>query len=164
MSLKNETAEWDGKSAEGIKAIFSKYHRGDQFADNLIEMLEFPAAQKGASWMLKAFLEDDGWLTAGQTEKLFLTLSNLDHWETDLHILQSLPFLDFGDSTKKELEAFLRQNLKAKNKFVRAWAYNGFYLLGQAFPEFAEEAEALLIDAMATEAPSVKARIRNIKK
>ncbi len=164
MSLEQKTAEWDGKSAAGIKAIFKTYHREDDFADNLISMLEFPAAQKGASWLLKAFLEDGSSLSTSQVKRLYARMPDLEHWETVLHFLQILPLLTVPLSNKDAVHTFLRQCLNSKNKFVRAWTYNGLHHLAQQHPEFAEEVDALLIKALENEAPSVKARIRNIKK
>jgi len=65
---------------------------------------------------------------------------------------------------KKSVENFLRKTLYNSNKFVRAWTYNGFYLLAKQHPEYHDETEALLESAIKNEAPSVKARIRNILK
>ena len=48
------------------------------------------------------------------------------------------------------------------NKLVRAWAYNGFYEISRQYPEYKEETKKLFAMAMKDEAPSVKARIRNI--
>jgi hypothetical protein len=59
---------------------------------------------------------------------------------------------------------FLRTCLADENKFVRAWAYNGFYLLSQQYPEYQQETEQFFAMAMRDEAASVKARIRNILK
>lgn len=164
MSHQQRTAEWDGKSAEGIKAIFAKYHREDDFADNLITMLEFPAAQKGASWQLKAWLEDGASLSDEQLEQFYAHMPNFKNWETQLHYLQSLPYLSIPESQKEPVRTFLDQCLASKNKFVRAWTYNGYHLLAQQHSEFTEKVDVMLINALESEAPSVKARIRNIKK
>ncbi len=65
---------------------------------------------------------------------------------------------------KKKIEVFLRQCLTDGNKFVRAWAYNGFYEISVQYPEYKKETKLFFEMAMRDEAPSVKARIRNIMK
>jgi len=52
----------------------------------------------------------------------------------------------------------------SENKFVRSWAYNGFYGLSRQYPEYIQETKQFFEVAMKDEAPSVKARIRNVTK
>ncbi|WP_286235611.1 hypothetical protein [Thalassotalea sediminis] len=59
---------------------------------------------------------------------------------------------------------FLRQTLTDQNNFVRAWSYNGFYELSRQHSMYKDETEQYFEMAMRDEAPSVKARIRNIMK
>jgi len=59
------------------------------------------------------------------------------------------------------VEIFLRVCLLDNNKFVRAWAYKGFYELAVQYPK---ETRQFFEMAMRDEAPSVKSRIRNIMK
>lgn len=59
---------------------------------------------------------------------------------------------------------FLRNCLISDNKFVRAWAYNGFYELALQYPAYKTEVKKFLDMAMKDEAASVKARVRNILK
>jgi len=62
------------------------------------------------------------------------------------------------------VEAFLKKCLVDDNKFIRAWAYNGFYELSVQYPEHKDETKQFFEMAMRDEAPSVKSRIRNIMK
>ncbi len=62
----------------------------------------------------------------------------------------------------RSVVTFLRVGLQDKNKFVRAWSYSGFYLLGQQYPEYQDEAKAYIVAAMQDEAPSVQARLRQL--
>ena len=110
------------------------------------------------------YLESDQNLAANEVKKLFKALSTLKSWESKLHILQCIPYMSIGRSQKKDVEAFLRLCLSDSNKFVRAWAYNGFYELACQHSEYKDEAKLFLAMAMKDEAPSIKARIRNITK
>ncbi len=47
-------------------------------------------------------------------------------------------------------------------KFVRAWAYDAFYRLATQHPGYRPEVWRLLEQGMQEEAPSVKARIRQL--
>ena len=164
MSLEQATAEWDGKSADEIHKTFKRHQQDDNFVECLIDMLRFPNTQKGASWQLKAFLEQDGTISADQVSQIYNLLSELKDWESRLHILQSMPYMPIAKGSTAAVEAFLRSGMQDKNKFVRAWSYNGFSLLGSQHQTYAAEANQLLKEAMIHEAPSVKARIRNILK
>ena len=91
-------------------------------------------------------------------------LDKLEHWETKLHILQSIPFMPIEITERKKVDAFLRETLTDPNKFVRAWSYNGFYELAMQHSEYLNETKQFFEMAMRDEAASIKARIRNIMK
>jgi 3-methyladenine DNA glycosylase AlkC len=79
-------------------------------------------------------------------------------------VLQSIPFMAIDDTNTNNVYNFLRTNLTDQNKFVRVWSYNGFHELSRQHPEYLEETQQYFEMAMRDEAPSVKARIRNIMK
>ena len=171
MGLQSSLLAWNGKSADDIGQIFQSHKSAKEFTDNLLQLIagselvnaqDVQNVQIGATWLLKAWLEEGGTLSLKQTNSIYRQLAQLMHWESRLHILQSLPFLKISKSNKSRLETFLRECLVDSNKFVRAWTYNGWYLLAQQHPEFQEEVEKFLEMALRDEAPSVKARIRNL--
>ena len=131
---------------------------------NVIGLIENYDCQKGATWLLKAYTDQDIKFSKSESNKILPTLTCLHSWEAKLHVLQSLPSISINAKYKQSLEYFIRFALSDKNKFVRAWSYNGFYILSQAYPEYEKEARKFLEMAMRDEAPSVKARIRNILK
>ena len=96
------------------------------------------------------------------SDEILKLLPAMDEWQARLHILQSIRFLRISGRATEGLRAELLRLAKEGNNFVRAWAYDGLHRLGSQHPEFAEEAEVLLQDALEFEAPSVKARIRNL--
>lgn len=164
MSLQQEIKCWDGKSAIDIKTIYQNHQHDKSFSEKIIQLINQPCFQKAATWLLKHHLEKKHQLTKNQNLKILSLLVKLDCWEAKLHILQCLPYLKIFDESKKDAEAFLRQCLVDKNKFVRAWAYNGFYELSIWHPEYQAETQLFFDMAMKDEAASVKARIRNILK
>ncbi|PIE43624.1 MAG: hypothetical protein CSA50_04460 [Gammaproteobacteria bacterium] len=164
MSIEQEIASWDGKSSSDIDAIYSRHDNDVSFAAKLIDLFQQTALQKGATWLLKRHLEGNRKLEANEIAMVYRFLSRLEHWETKLHILQCIPFMPIAETEKKAVETFLRKCLIDSNKFIRAWAYNGFYEISTQYPEYKKETKQFFEMAMRDEAPSVKARIRNIVK
>lgn len=164
MSIEQELLIWDGKSSDDIQAIYAHHNSTPAFVAKLIELCQQSDFQKGVTWLLKHHFEAGQALTEKATAALFELLPSLKHWESKLHMLQSLPYLKIASADKHKVEALLRECLTDNNKFVRAWAYNGFYELSRQYPEYEEESRQLFEMAMRDETPSVKARIRNIIK
>ena len=161
MSFKADLACWNGRSA-AIHSLYSRYHRHLSFVADLILLLEETSTQKGASWLLKKYLETGGSLESDQAKRIHELLPKLEHWETKLHLLQSLRFLSIPATRKRMVEKFLFHCVRHNNKFVRAWAYSGFHKLSQQHPEYLRQARNLMAEAMKNEAASVRARIRRI--
>ena len=164
MSIEQEIISWDGKSSSDLGAIYSRYKDNNAFVPQIVELSKQEALQKGATWLLKHYLENGGVIDANQVSKMYKLLPNLNHWETKLHMLQCIPYMRIAKAEKMDVETFLRKCLADSNKFVRAWAYNGFYEISSQYPEYKNETMQFFEMAMRDEAPSVKARIRNLLK
>lgn len=164
MNIKQALASWDGKSAEDIKAIYDAHHADSDFADTIIALSLTEAYEKGATWLLKAWLEAGNELEQSQIETIYGSLDQLNHWEAKLHVLQSIAFMPISDAASINLYAFLKASLTDPNKFVRAWSYSGFYELSRQHSQYIDETTQYFEMAMRDEAPSVKARIRNAMK
>ena len=164
MSVKTEIEQWDGKSANAIGMIYERHHHDPSFISETIALIANASLQKGATWLLKRYLENKNKIADDQVSKIYEKLGALEQWESRLHILQCLPFMPITKPEKRKVELFLRSCLADNNKFVRAWAYNGFYELAVRYPEHEKETRQFFEMAMRDEAPSVKSRIRNIMK
>lgn len=164
MSIEQEIASWDGKSAADIKAIYDACNLDGNFSDTIISLSLTEDCQKGATWLMKAWLEAGNKFERTQIAKIYGALDQLKCWEAKLHVLQSIPFMPITDSDSRDLYNFLRITLTDPNKFVRAWSYNGFYELSRQHSMYRNEAKQYFEMAIRDEASSVKARIRNIMK
>jgi len=164
MSIKQEIISWDGKSSRDITAIYNRHSNENSFSSKLIEFSQQAELQKGATWLIKHHLECGWKIQSKEIATIYKHLPKLEHWETKLHILQCIPYMPINKTAKKYVEFFLRKCLSDNNKFVRAWTYNGFYLLSLQHSEYQQETQQLFELAMTDEAASVKARIRNIMK
>lgn len=164
MHIEQEIAAWDGKSAADIKSIYDAHKAETNFADTIIALSFTQACEKGATWSLKAWLEHGNTLEQTQVAKIYRSLDQLEHWEAKLHVLQSIAFMPIAEAERNNVYNFLRLTLTDQNKFVRAWSYNGFYELSRQHSKYLNETKQFFEMAMRDEAPSVKARIRNIIK
>jgi len=161
-AFEKELAAWDGKSTDDLTAFYRAHHGAPGFNFALIDLLSHPELQKGATWLLKHHLEEDGEIGGKNRDRLFHAFASFEDWETKLHALQCLPFLKIPEGQQEPLASFLRDSLKSDNKFVRAWAYSGFHTLSSQFSRYEEEANLLIKRAMESEDASVKARLRRV--
>ncbi|MEM7131988.1 MAG: hypothetical protein AAF702_37100 [Chloroflexota bacterium] len=164
MSIHQGISEWDGKSTDKLHSVYEIYGQEPGFSAELIVLLTQESHQKGATWLLKKHFESGSEIEAAQVERVYESLPTFKHWETKLHILQCISYMPISHDGKNHVEAFLQECLTEKNKFVRAWAYNGFYELAVQHAEYQDEVGELLDKAMIDEAASVRARIRQIMK
>jgi hypothetical protein len=164
MNIKSALKEWDGKSAADIKAIYDIYQTELNFVNDIVELSFICDYENAATWLLKAWLEDGNQLKQSQIKTICCSLNQLQHWQAKLHLLQCIPYMPIAEAENETLHTFLRMTLTHQNKFVRAWSYNGFYELSKSYPQYKTETKQYFELAMRDEAPSVKARIRNIMK
>lgn len=120
MDFEQEIASWDGKSTDDIKVIYDAHNAEINFADIIIALLFTESCEKGATWLLKAWLEAGNELEQLQVERIYGSLDQLKNWEAKLHVLQSIPFMPISSTASSNLYAFLRVTLTDPNKFVRA--------------------------------------------
>ncbi len=162
-SIEQEITNWDGKSASDINAIYLRHKDSNKFVTRIIDISKQVTMQKGATCLLKRYFESGQIVTSTEVAMLFGILPKIETWESKLHILQCMPYVQIGETEKDTVETFLRICLIDSNKFVRAWAYSGFYELSVQYPEYATEAMQFIVMAKRDEVPSVKARIRQIE-
>lgn len=159
-ALAKELAAWDGKSKQDIENVYQRYSTADNFDSDVVSLLTRSGHQRGATWLLKHYLEKGGDLSAATVRQTFKAASALDHWESRLHLLQCIPYLQIPKSSRPAAEQFIRTNLADKAKFVRAWAYSGLGELARQYPELAAETRKLMASGLKSEPASVTARIR----
>ena len=164
MSIEQSIAAWDGKSTDDIQSVYDSHKSKPEFIGEILILNNEASYQKGATWLLKKWLESGNLITTDNVKNVFASLQSLNDWESKLHILQSIPYMPIEKEQKSNVERFLRTTITDSNKFVRAWSYNGFYELAMQYPEYTKEVRQFFDMALKDEAASVKARIRNIMK
>jgi len=163
--LMKDLIQWDSKYVNELEVIYDKHVHKPDFSRTLIMLVkEEGSVQIGATWLLKKYLEESNNLKRSEVLVLFDTMDFLKEWQSQLHFLQMLPYIKLNVIDDQNLYQFLNGVIQSPNKFVRAWAYNGLFLLSQTYTAYQDEIYTVLDDALINEAPSVKARIRNILK
>ncbi len=160
INLQDELANWDGV-VDSLAVLYQQCKDDEQFVSQLLSLFEPVPLQVPASWLLKRGLEEGLAPGSKAVGRLMKMAASLDNWQARLHLLQCLQYLDIPASTTAVLQDFLHSCLQEDNKFIRAWAYQGFVILAGQHESFREEADALVEKAMREEAPAIKARLRN---
>lgn len=79
MSIEQEIATWDGKSADDIRAIYQSYKKRLDFAQTIIVLTKDPFYENGATWLLKAWVESGHELKENQINSIYSSLIKLEH-------------------------------------------------------------------------------------
>ncbi|MCY3883689.1 MAG: hypothetical protein OXG24_02110 [Gammaproteobacteria bacterium] len=163
-SLSEEIYSCDEKSAVALQSVYKRHCSKEDFVSTILTHVTPAESQRAATWLLKKHLETGNSLSAAQCRIVIRALIDQDHWESKLHLLQCLPYLDIHKDDCVGLESFLIASVRSENKFIRAWAYNGFNELALSFPRYRKKVDGMLAHGIESEAASVRARIRNILK
>ena len=163
-NLTADLGSWDGKSAAVLQSIYERHSADADFLPTLLARLADVHLQRAATWLLKRHIELGNSLSATECRSVLGSLAAQEDWESKLHLLQCLPHLSVAEEGREGLEAFLDACVRSDRKFVRAWAYNGFNELALRFPQYRDAVDELLARASESEAASVRARIRNLRK
>ena len=122
----------------------------------------------GATWLLKSYFEQAGALSAEQTQTLIAALPSGDdaHWSTQLHLCQSMRYLDLSGNgvsgpVASSLWAWVEPLLTHKRPFLRAWSLDALAHLAREHKAYQADFEQALQRASKDEAASVRARARD---
>ena len=164
-SLKGAIIKSDGKSASEIASIYNDYKNSKNFPAILIKLMHETPLQKGATWLLKKYIEDNSLRDKDLIQSIYKVCDTLLESESQLHILQCIPHLSISSKQKYPVAKFINKGLGSDNKFVRAWSYGAFFEQSLQHPEFEKEMIEHTNHALTNESASVKARLRQtIKK
>ncbi|KWV91951.1 chorismate lyase [Erythrobacter sp. YT30] len=116
-----------------------------------------------ATWLLKSWLEKGGAITTKQTAELCAELPGVTSWQAQLHLCQSIRFLDVTKDAAAAVHRWLVPLLAHDRPFVRAWSLDALASLARQHSHLHAAFAKALEHAEQDEAASVRARARNIK-
>ena len=161
--LLSKLRQWDGVRVEYLKELYIANSSSIDFFDKLVTIcVNEQTLENAATWLIKHHYDNGRTLPEFLTERLLAGCKNLKNWEAKLHVLQIIPHVTLSEKSTIIIDEFVRECLADNNKFVRAWAYNGFYVLTKYIPELKTELELICQRAMETESAAVKSRVRKI--
>lgn len=158
-TLRSELAAWNG-SAAALDALHAHHAEAADYPHHLAELLDTPALHKGVGGLLKRHFAAHPEMAPPELADALLTrLAELRAWEARLNFLQFLAHLPIPAARLAETTAFVRTCLADSNRFVRAWAYHGMYVLACQHPPMRGEVAEILAMGLRDEPAAVRARI-----
>lgn len=166
MNLADEIAIWDKRSVWVLRDIYKRHHNNNSFVNKIIDMMQVEPLQNGSTWLLKYHLSNKlHVLSNEQITAVYKITPQLKNWQSRLHVLQIMALMPVPESCRMETEKFVLSSMSNDTKFVRAWAYDGYYQLVLQYPRYRREAETIFKNAIENDpAGSVQARLRQITK
>ena len=154
---------WDGVRVEYLKELYIANSSSIDFFEKLVTIcVNEQTLENAATWLIKHHYDNGRTLPEFLTERFLMGCKYLENWEAKLHVLQIIPHVTLSKKSIIIIDEFVRECLADNNKFVRAWAYNGFYVLTKYIPELKKELELICQRAMETESAAVKSRVIKI--
>lgn len=165
MSLLLDLADYDGKAVATLEAIRVSRDPTPSILSESIGLADAPddPVSVGATWLLRAWLEEGATLDAAQISDFAARLEHVTAAWARLHACQCVRSLGSPDAESADrIATFLRDCRSSERPFLRAWATDGMHALSQCHPVFEAEADRMLADAFSDPAASVRARARRI--
>jgi hypothetical protein len=163
IQLKKLLQNWNQNQVEELKTLYTEQHLNPEFMTSIVELfIEERTLEISASWLIKQHYDNKGILNSDQLEQVMGRLSQLNHWESELHLLQIIPKLELSPRLVEILEPELGSRLQSKYTFVRASAFAAYAEIVAYIPELKTEFKAKCLLAAEHEKPSVMVKINRI--
>lgn len=161
--LIEDLLQWDGKHTDYLIDVYTRNAITPSFYKDLIVIIsDQPKTQVASTWLIKHHYDQKNQLPDILITELLKSCDLLEEWGAKLHILQILPKVTIADNCLNAVDLFVRKCIKDKQKFVRAWGYQGLYEVSKSIPEYTDELKAMCNKALETESAAVKVRLRKI--
>ena len=164
-TLEEALGRYDGKATEVLAEIRAAFSARQTFLSELVSLAshEKAAISDGATWLIKALLDDGGRLTDSEAEALLGRLDAITSWQAQLHICQSVRHLAVPKHLASNCADWFEALLKSKRPFLRAWSMDALQELASRDAMLGDRAKDVLRAAERDPAASVRARARRWK-
>ncbi len=163
--LYSDLSAFDGRAITILGEIRKKHEGSPSFIADLVVLAasDEPNISEGATWLLKAMLEDGHSLKPAQTRKLIDNFQHISRWQAQLHVCQLLERVDVPSESASAVADWLSPLLRHDRPFLRAWSMNALQHLAAQHYNYSARAKAALIEAETDKSASVRARVRKIQ-
>ena len=164
MSIHLDLSRYDGTSIAELESIKTAREISSELLGELVQITsdDDKNMQIGATWLLRAYLEEGARLSAGHLSRLVDALPAMADGFARLHICQVMREIDVPLRHAEAFAGFFRACSQSQNTFVRAWAPDGFWRLANQHSQYQAEARALIEKSLSDAKASVRARARKI--
>ena len=161
--LISELQKWDGKHTAFLKAVYTINNKNPLFIDDLISIYSTNAElEHAATWLIKHHIDLGERLHKEKLGHLLKKLGKLNHWESQLHVLQLVPKVTITQEHAQLIEPEVRKLLQSEKKFVKAVAYEAYFEVVKLFPELNNEFLLICEDAFEKESASVRSKLKKL--
>lgn len=164
--LKDRLAAYDGKLVDPLTQTRGACGEMPGYRTALVTLCSDPQSTvaEGASWLLKADLEDGVRLDAEQTEALSQLLAEVPPWQAQLHLCQMIDKLDLtGTQAERFMLWATGLEQAGRRPLLRAWRAHLMVVIGATFAAHRAVAEDVLNAAEQDKAASVRARAKHLR-
>ena len=162
-TLLDDLSAYDGKAVTLLGEAEARHGTAAGYLGELavLSASDLPQVSDGATWLLKAALEEGRVLSEAETRTLISGLARITHWPAQLHICQFLERVEVPADAAAPVADWLAGLLAHKRPFLRAWSMSALCALAAQHGAFKSQAEAALAAAETDQAASVRARARH---
>lgn len=163
--LRLDLLAFDGRNLTALKEIAAR-HDGDLgYVDGLVALADITDRQvsHGATWLVKAYLEEGGEVTKSQSRMLISKLETVENWASQLHLCQVVRYLRPSAQEAEAIVRWLWPLLSHDRPFLRAWSLDALCHIAADYFAYADRAEEALNSASGDPAASVRARAKNLR-
>ena len=163
-TLFDDLTAYDGKAVTLLGEAQMRHGTVPGYMAELVVLSanDLPQVSVGATWLLKAALEDGAALSEDNTRALIAGLPRVTHWAAQLHVCQFLGLLKVPPDAAAPVADWLSGLLTHKRPFLRAWSMSALCSLAAEHRDYEAQAHAALQAAEGDQAASVRARARHL--
>lgn len=162
--LPGAVRNYDGRDVEPLAKAYQAFASVGGFTDEVLKLCRSANALEGeaATWLLKAFMDDGGRLTAAQTRQLIDIAGDFSSWQAQLHVCQCIRKLETEPEDANVLVEWLMPFLSSERPFLRAWSLDALSAITEQHASHREVFSSALSKAASDDAASVRARARKL--
>ncbi|MFK8033272.1 MAG: hypothetical protein AB8B94_03930 [Hyphomicrobiales bacterium] len=131
-------SKFDGRTTTSLTDIEVAHGHEDGYVNSLIFLIGNGETNQsdGATWLIKAWLEQNKPFSKAQSDQLIERLPLIDCWQSQLHICQSIKNLTISASEASHVCEWLHGLLRHEKPFLRAWSLNALIVISNTHKVF----------------------------
>jgi len=163
IPLKDKLLSWNEKQVDFLIDIYNANLKNSSFIRDIVQIYSSSdELEHSTSWIIKYHVENGHTLKSDHLEKILSKINKLNHWGSQLHVLQIISKISLTKEQAQFIEPCIIELLQSENKFVRAAAYEAYFKIVQLFPNRSNKFRTTCEEALDKESAAVKVKIKRI--